>query len=83
MLQTIYITQKRILAQTFVIITNYTSLTIGYKQGWNYRLIIDGAILYFSFIEYRFVSTFNYRFPTLAIRNALNHFAQHLLNLTY
>jgi len=28
------------------------------NQGWNYRLVTDGVIIYFSFIEYRFVSTF-------------------------
>jgi len=28
-------------------------------QGWKYRLVIDGVILYFSFIEYRFVSTYS------------------------
>jgi len=38
----------------------------GHVQGWNYRLIIDGVILYFSFIVDSSL-LFNYRFPTLVM----------------
>jgi len=31
-------------------------------QGWNYRLVIDGVILYFLFIEYRIVFTFSFHY---------------------
>jgi len=52
-------------------------------QGWNYRLVIDGVILYFSFIEYRFVFTFYLSISNPAIRllpkcNALQRLLRHI-----
>jgi len=35
---------------------DFLLVVISYEQGWNYQLVINGIIFYFSFIEYQFVS---------------------------
>jgi len=42
--------------------------------------LIAGVILYFSFIVYRFVSTFYYQFPTLEICHEVVVFTKNLCN---
>jgi len=48
---------------------SYTSI-----QGWNYRLVIDSVTLYFSYIDYRILSTFSFHYRMYVISTFFSTF---------